>query len=133
MILRGEVESHSPFFDRDFVDAITAVDPARRFKHRLYLNVMARATPRAAAVKWQRTNMKPGRGYHANLAAMAFHRLVSKASAPFGLIPFPGLQVADLAGWFRGPWRTAVEELILSRRFVQRDLVDLRDRAQTAS
>ena len=124
MILRGGVESHSPFFDRDFIDAVIRVDPDRKFKHRLYLEVMRLAAPRAASVKWQRTNVRPARGYHANLAAMAWHRLATKVCAPFGYTPFRDLQVADLAGWFRGPWRLAVEEVILSQRFVQRGLVD---------
>jgi len=123
MLLRGGVESHSPFFDRDFVDVLTRVDQDHRFKHRLYLEVMNRIAPRAASVTWQRTNIRPALGYHANLASMAFHSLVTKACAPFGYKPFRKLQVADLPGWLRGPWRQPVEQLILSDRFLQRGFI----------
>jgi asparagine synthase (glutamine-hydrolysing) len=123
MLLRGGVESHAPFFDRDFIDALTRVDQDRKLKHRLYLEVLASVAPRAASVAWQRTNIKPSRGYYANLAAMAFHRLATKACAPIGYTPFRDLQVADFAGWLRGPLRSAVEEVVLSRSLRERDLV----------
>ncbi|MEP7302066.1 MAG: asparagine synthase-related protein [Caldimonas sp.] len=124
MLLRGGVESHAPFFDNDFVDLLVRVDHDRKFKHRLYLEVMNRAAPRAASVAWQRTNVSPARGYHANLAAMAFQRAAATACKPFGVTPFADLQVADLPGWLRGPWRKPVEGLILDQRFLQRGLVD---------
>ena len=124
MILRGGVESHSPFFDRDFIDTLTRVNQDQKFKHRLYLDVMNFVAPRAASVKWQRTNVKPSRGYHANLAAMVFQRLITKACAPVGITPFRDLQVADLAGWFRGPWREEVEKVIQSNSFRQRAIVN---------
>ncbi len=123
MLLRAGVESHSPFFDRDFVDAMTRATFEHKVKHRLYLEVMKIAAPRAASVTWQRTNVAPARGYHANLAAMAFQRLVAQASAPFGIQPFPALKVADPSGWFRGAWRQEAESLILGDRFLQRGLV----------
>ena len=125
MLLRGGVESHAPFFDRDFIEVITRVDQDRKFKHRLYLEVMASVAPRAASVTWQRTNVRPSRGYHANLAAMAFQRLATKASVPFGYAPFRDLQVADPAGWMRGPWRAAIEGNDLGRRLSDQGLVDL--------
>lgn len=124
MLLRGGVESHSPFFDRDFIDALTRIDQDRKFKHRLYLEVMNRVAPRAASVKWQRTNVRPSRGYYANLAAMAFQRLATTAGARFGRVPFRDLQVADVAGWLRGPWRPAVDGVILSDSLLQRGLVN---------
>jgi len=124
MILRGGVESHSPFFDRDFIDVLTRVNQDQKFKHRLYLDMMNAVAPRAASVKWQRTNVKPASGYHANLAAMVFQRLVTKACAPLGVTPFRDLQVADLAGWFRGPWRQEVEKIIQSDSFRQRGIVN---------
>ena len=124
MILRGGVESHSPFFDRDFIDVLIRVDQDQKFKHQLYLDVMNSVAPRAASVKWQRTNVKPLRGYHTNLAAMVFQRVVMKVCAPFGITPFRDLQVADLAGWFRGPWRQEVEKVIQSDSFRQRGIVN---------
>lgn len=124
MLLRGGVESHSPFFERDFIDVLTRVEQDRKFKHRLYLEVMDRAAPRAASVAWQRTNIRPSRGYYANLAAMAFHRVATKACAPFGYTPFRDLQVADTAAWLRGPWRKSVDDVILSNRFLERGLVN---------
>lgn len=124
MVLRGGVESHSPFFDRDFIDALSRVDQDRKFKHRLYLDVMNRTAPRAASVKWQRTNVSPSRGYYANLAAMAFQRAATKVGAAFGYSPFRDLQVADLAGWFRGPWRKPAQAVTLSDSFLQRGLVN---------
>lgn len=124
MLLRGGVESHAPFFDRDFVDAVIRVRQEHKIKHRLYLEVMKQAAPRSASVTWQRTNITPQRGYHANLAAMAFHRLVTLAGKAVGVKTFPALKVADPADWLRGPWRQQVEELILQGRFPQRNLVD---------
>jgi len=124
MLLRGGVESHAPFFDRDFIDLLGRVGQDWKFKHRLYLDVMNRSAPRAASVRWQRTNCKPSLGYHANLAAMAFHRAATKACAPFGHKPFRDLPVADLAGWFRGPWKEPTEQVIFSDSLLQRRIVD---------
>lgn len=124
MLLRGGVESHSPFFDRDFIDVLTRVDQRQKFKHKLYLEVMNRVAPRAASIKWQRTNVSPSRGYYANLAAMAFQRVATQVSAPFGYAPFRDLQVADVGGWLRGPWRQAVDGVIRSESLLQRGLVD---------
>lgn len=114
MLLRSGVESHSPFFDNDFIDAVTAVRQEHKFKHRLYLEVMRRAAPRAASVTWQRTNIPPAWGYYANFAAMGMHRVIGKlARSPFGIDPFKSLKAADPAAWMRGPWRAAVQELVL--------------------
>lgn len=113
MLLRSGVESHSPFFDNDFIDAVTAVRQEHKFKHRLYLEVMRRAAPRAASVTWQRTNIPPAWGYYANFAAMGMHRVIGKLARPFGIDPFTALKVADPAAWMRGPWRAAVQELVL--------------------
>lgn len=124
MLLRGGIESHAPFFDNEFIDALTRVDHDRKFKHRLYLEVMNRAAPRAASVTWQRTNVSPSLGYHANLAAMAFQRAASMACKPFGYSPFANRQVADLPGWLRGPWRQTVQGLILDEGFLRRGLVN---------
>jgi asparagine synthase (glutamine-hydrolysing) len=124
MLLRQRVESHAPFFDRDLVDAATALRQEDKFKHRLYLEVMKRAAPRAASVTWQRTNIAPALGYRANLGAMAFHRLVSTVCRPLGITPFKSLPVADPAGWLRGPWRQRTEDIILSERAFQRGAVD---------
>ena len=124
MLLRGGVESHSPFFDRDFIDSLMHVQQDHKFKHRLYLEVMNRAAPRAASVTWQRTNVRPARGYYANLAAMACQSLGTRIARPLGLHPFSDLQVADPAGWLRGPWRSAAADIVLGRTFAERDLVD---------
>ena len=124
MLLRSGVESHSPFFDRDFIDELSRVTQHRKFKHRLYLAVMNGVAPRAASVTWQRTNINPARGFHANLAAMAFQSLVTRAGKPFGIRPFADLQVADPPGWFRQPWRKAVEDVLLAGRLHERGLVD---------
>ena len=124
MLLRSGVESHSPFFDRDFIDALSRVPQELKFKHRLYLAVMNRVAARAASVRWQRTNVKPARGYYANLAAMAFQSLATRAAKPLGIHPFSDLAVADPAGWFRNAWRRPAEEIILSDRFRKRELAD---------
>jgi len=122
LLLRSGVESHAPFFDRDFVDAVLQVMPEHKLKHRLYLAVMQRAAPRAASVRWQRTGLPPAAGYHANLAAMAAHRLVGKLAPMLGLQLFDDLRVADPAGWMRGPWREAIAELLFSPDCEQRGL-----------
>jgi asparagine synthase (glutamine-hydrolysing) len=125
MLLRGGVESHAPFFDRDFLDTMLRVDLEQKTKHRLYLEVMKRVAPRSASVTWQRTNVKPARGYYVNLAAMAFHSLATRLSRPMGLTPFKHLSVAEPARWFRGAWRRPAEDLILGRS-ADRKLVDPR-------
>lgn len=120
MLLRSGVESHSPFFDNDFIDAVTAVRQEHKFKHRLYLEVMRRAAPRAASVTWQRTNIPPAWGYHANFASMALHRIVGKLASPFGVDPFKSLKVADPAAWLRSEWRAAVENILFAPQTLQR-------------
>lgn len=95
-----------------------------KFKHRLYLEVMKRAAPRAASVTWQRTNIAPAWGYRANVASMAFHKVATKACAVIGVKPFKSLAVADPAGWFRGAWRHQAEDTILSDRTLQRGLLN---------
>ena len=124
MLLRAGVESHAPFFDRDFIDSVIAVRQEHKFKHRLYLEVMRRAAPQAASVTWQRTNIAPARGYLANLAAMAFHRAATQACAPFGFNPFRSLAVADTGGWLRGPWRRNVDEILFNNQTLDRGLVN---------
>jgi asparagine synthase (glutamine-hydrolysing) len=130
LLLRSGVESHSPFFDNDFIDAVTAVRQEHKFKHRLYLEVMRRAAPRAASVTWQRTNIPPAWGYHANFAAMAMHRIVGKLASPFGVAPFKSLKVADPAAWLRGEWRAAVERILFAPQTLQRGVWDA-DAAQS--
>ena len=125
MLLRSGVESHSPFFDRDFLDAVIAVKQDHKFKHRLYLEVMQRAAPRAASVTWQRTQIPPAWGYRANFAAMALHRMVGKLAAPWGIEPFKALKVADPAGWLRAQWRNAVQSILFSPKAMQRGLWDV--------
>ena len=123
MLLRGGVESHSPFFDRDFIDALSRVRQEHKVKHRLYLAVMNRVAPRSASIPWQRTNVRPARGYYANLAAMAAQRVIARAARPFGIEPFSRLKVADVPAWFRGPWRAAVEGVLLNETFYDRGFV----------
>jgi asparagine synthetase B (glutamine-hydrolysing) len=124
MLLRGELESHAPFFDRDFVDLVLQVHPEQKLKHRLYLEVINRNFPRTSSVPWQRTNIKPARGYAANLMAMATHRLVTKAGSLIGVQPFKTLTVADPSSWIRGNWRETVAGLLFDRRALDRQLVD---------
>ena len=124
MLLRASVESHAPFFDRDFIDSVVKVRQEHKIKHHLYLEVMRRATPRAASVRWQRTNIAPACGYGANFTSMAFHRVATMACAVLDIKPFKSLAVADPAGWFRGPWRQTAESITLSDRMLQRGLVN---------
>lgn len=122
LLLRSGVESHAPFFDRDFVDAVLQARPEHKLKHRLYLAVMQRVAPRAAAVPWQRTGLRPAVGYHANLAAMAIHRVVGKVAPMLGVRAFENLRVADPAGWMRGPWRDEITRLLFHPDTVRRGL-----------
>jgi len=122
MLLRSGVESHAPFFDRDFVDAVLQARPEHKLKHRLYLAVMQRAAPRAAALPWQRTGLRPAAGYHANLAAMAAQRVLGKLAPLLGVQAFKDLRVADPAGWMRGPWRETIARLLFSPDATQRGL-----------
>lgn len=120
MLLRSAVESHSPFFDNDFIDAVTAVRQEHKFKHRLYLEVMHRAAPRAASVTWQRTNIPPAWGFQANVLAMGVHRVVGKLASRLGLEAFRDLKVADPAGWLRTDWQSAAEDMVLGTRTQER-------------
>lgn len=120
MLLRSAVESHSPFFDNDFIDAVTAVRQEHKFKHRLYLEVMRRAAPRAASVTWQRTNIPPAWGFHANVLAMGVHRVVGKLAPRLGLDAFKDLKVADPAGWLRTDWQSAAADIVLGGRAQER-------------
>lgn len=120
MLLRSAVESHSPFFDNDFIDAVTAVRQEHKFKHRLYLEVMRRAAPRAASVTWQRTNIPPAWGFHANVLAMGMHRVVGKLAPRLGLEAFKDLTVADPAGWLRADWQSATADIVLGARAQER-------------
>jgi hypothetical protein len=123
MLLRTAVESHAPFFDRDVADALFATPLWFKFKHRLYLRVLRRACPDAAAVPWQRTALPPAWGLLPNIASMVAHRAAAVALKPIGLRPFKSLPVADPAGWFRGPWRRAAEQIILGDRAMGRGLL----------
>lgn len=123
MLLRRHVESHSPFFDRDVLDLLMTIPLEMRLKHRLYLPAMNRACPAAGAALWQRTALPPRWGYHANLASMAFHRGYGAVLQRLGQTPFPRLAVADPAGWMRGPWRPAVEAIVLSPRCLDRGVL----------
>lgn len=111
-LLRSGVESHAPFFDCDFVDAVLQVSPEHKLKHRLYLAVMQRAAPRASDIPWQRTGLRPADGYYANLAAMAVHRVVGKVAPLLGVRALENMRVADPSGWMRGPWRDAITRLL---------------------
>lgn len=122
MLLRIGVESHAPFFDRDVLDAMVSVRQEHKLKHRLYLKVMNRFAKRAASVKWQRTNVPPSWGFGANVGSMAMHRVIGKAGRLFGLSPFKSLAVADVPGWMRGPWREAIEGILLSERAMSRGI-----------
>jgi asparagine synthetase B (glutamine-hydrolysing) len=124
MLLRTGVESHAPFFDRDFIDSVIAVRQEHKFKHRLYLEVMKRVAPRSASVTWQRTNIPPGWGYRANFAAMAFQRVATKICTPLGIDPFKSLTVADPPGWLRGSWQPHVNNILMSNQARHRGLVD---------
>lgn len=120
MLLRSRVESHSPFFDNDFVDLVTTVNQSFKFKHRLYLEVMNNVAPRAASVPWQRTALAPRLGFTANFLAMGYHRVLTRLGQEIGFNPFPHLPVADPAGWFRSGWRSPAESILLDSRTLER-------------
>jgi hypothetical protein len=121
-VFRTEMEAYAPFFDRDVVDLLQRVPLRARYKHRLYLQVLSRACPPAARVRWQRTGIPPGWGYAANLAAMAAHRALRAAGKPLGIDPFPGQSVSSSADWFRGPWASATRDVLLSQRTLDRGI-----------
>jgi asparagine synthetase B (glutamine-hydrolysing) len=123
MLQRRRVESHAPFFDRDFLDLVLQVPLEMRLKHRLYLQTMNRACPAAGRSPWQRTNIPPGWGFHANLASMAFHRVWTELMKSVGRQAFPKLAVATPAKWMRTEWRQSVENIILSETLLSRGIV----------
>ncbi|TVQ30759.1 MAG: asparagine synthetase B family protein [Phycisphaeraceae bacterium] len=120
MLQRRRVESHAPFFDRDFLDLVLRAPLEMRLRHRLYLAAMNRACSEAGRSPWQRTGLPPRWGLHANLASMAFHRAWRKAMGAAGREAFPRLKVADAGAWMRGAWRECIEAVILSERALDR-------------
>lgn len=124
MLLRGAVESHAPFYDRDVMDFMLRIPLRYRFKHKLYLAALNRACEAAAAVPWQRTLLPPRFGHAAALGALAYHRLGRMAGRLIGWDPFPSAAVAHVADWFRGAWRAPTEELLLSDRTLARPWLD---------
>lgn len=123
-LLRLSVESHSPFWDRDFIDHAMRVPLHLRLKHRHYLRAMAHVCPDAAAVTWQRTGIAPRWGFVANGAAMAFQRYSRAALRRVGIHAYRSNAVADVSGWMRGPWRGPIRELLLSERHLERGIGD---------
>jgi asparagine synthetase B (glutamine-hydrolysing) len=124
VLLRSQVESHSPFFDRDFVDLLLRVPFELKLKHRLYMDVLNSACPKAMGIRWQRTGIPPKWGFMASLSSMAIHKMMALAGHKIGMEPFPKMKVADPAAWLRGAWRAPAESLILSDRFLSRGLVN---------
>lgn len=122
LLLRTELESYAPFFDRDLVDYLVRSPVDLRLKHRLYLNVLNRSCPAAGAVPWQRTALPPRWGYPAQLASLVFHRAMRTLGRAVGWDPFPRQGVGSPAGWFRGEWSGIVEDLLLGERALQRKL-----------
>lgn len=124
MLLRTHVESHSPFFDNEFFDALMKVPLRDRLHHRLYLDAMRAVAPRAGKARWQRTGIRPDAGLVAQMASRAFHAAANKVGSRFGFDPFPGLKVADVPGWMRGPWKSTLESLLFDARFLAATGVD---------
>jgi asparagine synthase (glutamine-hydrolysing) len=124
VLLRSQVESHSPFFDRDFLDLLLKVPFELKLKHRLYLDVLKSACPKATGIRWQRTGIPPKWGFTASLSSMAIHKMMTLAGHKIGIDPFPQRKVADPAAWLRGAWRAPAESLILNDRFLSRGLVN---------
>ncbi len=124
MLQRLCVESHAPFFDRDFLDLVLKVPLEMRLKHRLYLQTMNRACPVAGQSRWQRTGIPPSWGFYANLSSMAFHRVWGQMMKTVGREAFPGLTVASPAAWMRNEWRSSIEEILLSESLLSRGVVN---------
>jgi asparagine synthetase B (glutamine-hydrolysing) len=124
MLLRGGVESHAPFFDRDVADLLLHVPFEYKLLHRLYLAVLSRACPDACRVAWQRTGIPPALGHWANVGSRAFHCVMRKLGGWMRFDPFPALPVADPARWFRRDWAGFVRECVLSDRALDRGIVD---------
>lgn len=122
-LLRNGVESYAPFFDNRVVDFLLQVSLEHKSKHRLYLSVLNRACPVAGEIRWQRTGLPPRCGFTANLAAMAFHRILARAGKLVGIDPFPRLAVANVAAWFRNEWKAAAADILLSPRTLDRGVV----------
>jgi asparagine synthetase B (glutamine-hydrolysing) len=124
-LLRWGVESHAPFFDRDFIDALMRVPFEMKLKHRLYLRVLDLVCPDAAATRWQRTMIPPSWGFWANTSSMAMQRIVRAGAKKFGINAFPHEAVADPSGWLRTIWAADVERILLDGRLASRGLVEI--------
>jgi asparagine synthetase B (glutamine-hydrolysing) len=125
MLLRTAVESHAPFFDRDYVDLLLTVPLEYRLKHRLYLSVLQRASAVAARVPWQRTALPPAWGFPLALASLAAHRVVREIGKRTGLDLLASMRMHDPEGWFRaGPWHDFARSILDSERCRQRGIFD---------
>jgi len=124
MLLRSGVESHTIFFDRYVIDLIRKTPVEYKWKHRLYFDIINRACPSVGKVRWQRSWVPPAWGFWANFAGLAVQRGIRMAVKPFKIDPFPGLQVADLAKWFRREWSVPARQILFSERFMDRGVVD---------
>jgi asparagine synthetase B (glutamine-hydrolysing) len=125
MLLRTAVESHAPFFDRDYVDLLLTVPLEYRLKHRLYLSVLERASAVAARVPWQRTALPPAWGFPLALASLAAHRLAREIGQRTGLDLLASMRMHDPEGWFRaGPWHDFARSVLDSQRCRQRGIFD---------
>jgi asparagine synthetase B (glutamine-hydrolysing) len=124
LLLRWGVESHAPFFDRDFVDALLGARLEWKLKHRLYLRMMEIACPEAARAPWQRTMIPPAWGLWANTGSMALQRIVRAGAKRMGINAFPHENVADVPGWLRGAWAKDAERILFDGRLLDRGLVE---------
>lgn len=125
MLLRTAVESHAPFFDRDYVDLLLTVPLEYRLKHRLYLSVLNRASATAARVPWQRTALPPAWGFPLALASLAAHRLVREIGTRTSLDLLGSMRMHDPEGWFRaGPWHDAARSILDSEQCLQRGIFE---------
>ena len=128
-MLRSKLNTYHPFFDYDFIDVVSEVPHKWRRRHKFYLAVLNRLSPKAANIIWDRTALPASSPFWLTWLSLAFHKVLTKIvnkfhinSKTFSKNPSP------FATWFREDLSDYVSEILLdektlSRGWVPRDVL----------
>lgn len=119
MILRGAVESYSPFFDRDLVNFMLRVPIRFLPRHRLYLKMLRYLPKPIRDVKWQRTGLKPAWGYGFNVGAIYFQKAMTMIGKKLNIKVFKDNSVADVPEWMRSVWKNDIQRILFEGSFLK--------------
>jgi asparagine synthetase B (glutamine-hydrolysing) len=142
-LLRRHVESHAPFFDNDFFEFLSRIPFSYRYKHRLYLHTLNQTSYLAASVPWQRTGIRPSRGYLLQLMALLINKFAGVSNKKFHTSFLSDMRVSDVQRWLsHGLWKEKAYGILMSdqtadrgwfSRDVIRDILSLHDQGNDQS